>query len=55
MEQIHVMIYNFMFSALPPLAIGAFEKRLHDDILSKNPRLYRYVSGITIKKISRLY
>lgn len=43
MEQMYVMIYNFMFSAAPPLAIGAFEKRLHENILSKNPRLYRYV------------
>jgi phospholipid-translocating ATPase len=43
MEQMYVMIYNFMFSAAPPLAIGAFEKRLHEDILAKNPRLYRYV------------
>ncbi|KAL7043840.1 hypothetical protein ACKWTF_001683 [Chironomus riparius] len=42
MEQMYVMIYNFMFTAAPPLAIGAFEKRLHEDILIKNPRLYRY-------------
>lgn len=44
MEQMYVMIYNFMFTAAPPLAMGAYEKRLHEGLLSKNPRLYRYVS-----------
>lgn len=39
-----MMIYNFMFTAAPPLAMGFYEKRLHEDILSKSPRLYRYVS-----------
>jgi phospholipid-translocating ATPase len=43
MEQMYVMIYNFMFSALPPLCIGAFEKKLPEDVLADNPRLYRYV------------
>lgn len=38
-----MMIYNFMFTAAPPLAIGAYEKRLHENLLSKSPRLYRYV------------
>lgn len=44
MEQMYVMIYNFMFTAAPPLAMGAYEKRLHENILSKTPKLYRYVS-----------
>jgi phospholipid-translocating ATPase len=48
MEQMYVMIYNFMFTAAPPLAVGAFEKRLHEDILIKNPRLYRYVSKLPL-------
>lgn len=39
-----MMIYNFMFTAAPPLAMGAYEKRLHENILSKTPKLYRYVS-----------
>lgn len=42
MEQMYAMIYNFMFTAAPPIAIGAYEKRLHENILSKTPRLYRY-------------
>lgn len=42
----YVMIYNFMFTAAPPLAIGAYEKRLHEDILTRNPKLYRYVSDL---------
>lgn len=44
MEQHYVMIYNFMFTAAPPLAMGAYEKRLHENLLSKSPKLYRYVS-----------
>ncbi|KAG5676651.1 hypothetical protein PVAND_006470 [Polypedilum vanderplanki] len=42
MEQMYVMIYNFLFTAVPPIAVGAFEKRLHEDILIKNPKLYRW-------------
>lgn len=45
MEQHYVMIYNFMFTAAPPLAMGAYEKRLHENLLSKSPKLYRYVSS----------
>jgi phospholipid-translocating ATPase len=44
METLYVMIYNFMFTAAPPLALGAFEKRLDENLLAKSPKLYRYVS-----------
>ena len=48
MEQMYVMIFNFVFTSLPPIAIGAYEKRLHENLLTKTPKLYRYVSKLSL-------
>jgi phospholipid-translocating ATPase len=43
-NDMYLMIFNFVFTSLPPLAIGVYDKKLADDVLLRNPRLYRYVS-----------
>lgn len=48
MEQMYVMIFNFVFTSLPPIAIGAYENRLHEDLLTRTPKLYRYVSKLSL-------
>lgn len=43
-DEIYLMIYNLIFTALPPLAIGVYDKKIIDDLLLNYPRLYRHVS-----------
>ncbi|KAH8329082.1 hypothetical protein KR074_003510 [Drosophila pseudoananassae] len=41
MDQMYLMLYNLIFTSLPPLAIGVYEKRVPEDLLLKNPYLYK--------------
>ncbi|XP_039446404.1 phospholipid-transporting ATPase VD isoform X2 [Culex pipiens pallens] len=41
-DEIYLMIYNLIFTALPPLAIGVYDKKIIDDLLLNYPRLYRH-------------
>ncbi|TMW42349.1 hypothetical protein DOY81_012571 [Sarcophaga bullata] len=42
MDQMYLMLYNLIFTSLPPLAIGVYDKRVPEDLLLKNPYLYKY-------------
>lgn len=44
-DQMYLMVFNFVFTSLPPLAIGVYDKKLNEDLLIRNPKLYRYVSN----------
>lgn len=44
MDQMYLMLYNLIFTSLPPLAIGVYDKRVPEDLLLKNPYLYKNVS-----------
>lgn len=43
-DQIYLMLYNLLFTSLPPLAIGVYDKVVSEDLLLATPYLYRYVS-----------
>lgn len=43
-DQIYLMLYNLLFTSLPPLAIGVYDKVVAEDLLLATPYLYRYVS-----------
>lgn len=43
-DQIYLMIFNFVFTSLPPFAIGVYDKKLPERILLNNPKFYRHVS-----------
>lgn len=49
-DEIYLMIYNLIFTALPPLAIGVYDKKIIDDLLLNYPRLYRHVSIVALGK-----
>lgn len=38
------MLFNLLFTALPPLVIGAYDKTIPEDLLFSKPYLYKYVS-----------
>ncbi|XP_017055871.1 phospholipid-transporting ATPase VA isoform X2 [Drosophila ficusphila] len=40
-DQMYLMLYNLIFTSLPPLAIGVYDKRVPEDLLLKNPYLYK--------------
>ncbi|XP_015906001.1 phospholipid-transporting ATPase VA [Parasteatoda tepidariorum] len=40
-DQIYLMLYNVMFTSLPPLALGILDKDCPDHLLLKYPVLYR--------------
>uniref|UniRef100_A0A182JZG0 Phospholipid-transporting ATPase n=1 Tax=Anopheles christyi TaxID=43041 RepID=A0A182JZG0_9DIPT len=42
-DQVYLMIYNLLFTALPPLAIGVYDKKIIDDLLLAYPQLYQHV------------
>uniref|UniRef100_A0A182QXU6 Phospholipid-transporting ATPase n=1 Tax=Anopheles farauti TaxID=69004 RepID=A0A182QXU6_9DIPT len=41
-DQVYLMIYNLLFTALPPLAIGVYDKKIIDDLLLTYPQLYQH-------------
>lgn len=43
-DQMYLMLYNLVFTALPPLVIGVYDKTIAEDLLFAKPYLYRYVS-----------
>lgn len=43
-DQIYLMLYNLLFTSLPPLAIGVYDKVVSEELLLATPYLYRYVS-----------
>lgn len=40
----YLMLYNLVFTALPPLVIGVYDKTIAEDLLFLKPYLYKYVS-----------
>ncbi|XP_068140555.1 phospholipid-transporting ATPase VD isoform X1 [Drosophila tropicalis] len=40
-DQMYLMLYNLIFTSLPPLAIGVYDKRVPEELLLKNPHLYK--------------
>ena len=42
-DQIYLMFYNLLFTSLPPLAIGVYDKVVAEDLLLSRPYLYRHV------------
>lgn len=43
-DQMYLMLYNLVFTSLPPLIIGVYDKTIHETLLFTRPYLYRYVS-----------
>ncbi|XP_055682408.1 phospholipid-transporting ATPase VA isoform X2 [Lutzomyia longipalpis] len=41
-DQMYLMLYNLVFTSLPPLAIGVYDKFVPEDLLFTRPQLYRY-------------
>lgn len=41
----YLMLYNLIFTSLPPLAIGVYDKRVPEDFLLRNCYLYKHVSS----------
>lgn len=53
MDQMYLMLYNLLFTSLPPLAIGVYDNRVPEDLLLKNPYLYKNVrSSVLILRCS---
>lgn len=52
-DEVYLMIYNFVFTSLPPLAIGVYDIKITQDLLLNVPRLYRHVSIVTASTIAR--
>lgn len=42
-DQMYLMLYNLVFTSLPPLVIGVYDKTITEDLLFTKPYLYRYV------------
>ncbi|XP_055381993.1 phospholipid-transporting ATPase VA isoform X2 [Condylostylus longicornis] len=40
-DQMYLMLYNLVFTSLPPLAIGVYDKSVPEDLLLTNPYLYK--------------
>ncbi|XP_052894439.1 phospholipid-transporting ATPase VD isoform X1 [Anopheles moucheti] len=41
-DQVYLMIYNLLWTALPPMAIGVYDKKIIDDLLLTYPQLYQH-------------
>ena len=40
-EQLNMIFFNVLYTALPPLTMGVFDKDLPDTILMTKPSLYK--------------
>ncbi|GJQ77455.1 hypothetical protein Trydic_g20852 [Trypoxylus dichotomus] len=40
-DQMYLMLYNLLFTSLPPIAIGVYDKNAPEDLLRREPHLYR--------------
>lgn len=45
-DQMYLMLFNLIFTALPPIVIGVYDKTIPEDLLFSKPYLYRYVSNV---------
>lgn len=50
MDQMYLMLYNLVFTSLPPLAIGVYDNRVSSELLLSHPQLYKNVSISIFKK-----
>ncbi|XP_055916558.1 phospholipid-transporting ATPase VB isoform X1 [Eupeodes corollae] len=41
-DQMYLMLYNLIFTSLPPLAIGVYDKRVPEELLISHPYLYKH-------------
>lgn len=41
MDQIYLMLYNLLFTSLPPLALGIYDRIAAPRVLLSTPELYR--------------
>lgn len=44
-DQMYLMLFNLFFTALPPLVIGVYDKKVTEDLLMTGPHLYKNVSN----------
>lgn len=47
-DQMYLMLYNLVFTSLPPLVIGVYDKTIAEDLLFMKPHLYKYVMLISL-------
>lgn len=45
-DGIYLMVYNLLFTSLPPICIGVYDKIVEEDVLLEHPELYKNVSLI---------
>lgn len=43
-DQMYLMLFNLFFTALPPLVIGVYDKKVTEDLLMTGPHLYKNVT-----------
>lgn len=41
-DAMYLMLYNFIFTSVPPMIIGIYDKKIPGDILNAHPALYRH-------------
>lgn len=41
-DQMYLMLYNLLFTSLPPMAIAVYDKCVAEDLLYTKPGLYRH-------------
>ena len=39
-DQMYLMLFNLLFTSLPPVAIGVFDRNAPADLLIAKPKLY---------------
>lgn len=49
-DQMYLFLFNLVFTAMPPLVIGVYDKNIPEDLLFSKPYLYRYVSWFSGRK-----
>lgn len=53
-DQMYLMLYNLVFTGLPPLVIGVYDKTIAEDLLFTKPYLYKYVSKSWFRNVTQI-
>ena len=41
-DAMYLMVYNLLFTSVPPLLMGMFDQNTSDEVLLRHPRLYAH-------------
>lgn len=49
-DQMYLMLFNLLFTSLPPVAVGVFDRNAPADLLTSQPKLYSVGRSVSFQR-----